>query len=420
MPRLRLLHLFLAFFLFTLAGPASASAQIPNVKKAAERGVNKVIDKKERDVENKVTGAASCALMDSVCIEDAKKDGKDVQITDSDGNPVTDDDGNPITDLAEAEKKAISRDYDFARGAKIVRVIDFESEPTGRFPAAQIEYLRGTMQVVEMEDESKALEVSDDGRFRVILPEALPEDYTVEFKLRIGAPNSITRVLMTPLESASYSRFPHHYLQFYQSVGIYKSGSDLSGLGGFRRMTEEFLPVEFTHDGQTAILYVDTERGGMIPVADFGSSAAIEFRMSGNTRFRSYIKEIVIAYGVESLYDGLMESGEVTTYGIPFDTDEDVPRAEAKPTLSDILEMMEAHPDLRIEIGGHTDSQGGDEYNMDLSERRANSVRTYLTSNGISDDRVTAVGYGEGKPIADNETPEGRAQNRRVTISVLQ
>jgi OOP family OmpA-OmpF porin len=72
-----------------------------------------------------------------------------------------------------------------------------------------------------------------------------------------------------------------------------------------------------------------------------------------------------------------------------------------------------------VEVAGHTDSVGSEEYNQGLSERRANTVRDYLASKGINASRLTARGYGEGRPVASNDTSEGRQENRRVELVVL-
>lgn len=76
------------------------------------------------------------------------------------------------------------------------------------------------------------------------------------------------------------------------------------------------------------------------------------------------------------------------------------------------------HADVNLVINGHTDSQGSDAYNQDLSERRAASVRAFMITHGGDASKLTSVGYGESKPIADNGTKEGRAKNRRVELSV--
>ena len=72
-----------------------------------------------------------------------------------------------------------------------------------------------------------------------------------------------------------------------------------------------------------------------------------------------------------------------------------------------------------VEVAGHTDSTGAEEYNQGLSERRANSVKDYLVSKGVQAQRLQAKGYGESMPVASNDTKEGRAENRRVELIVL-
>jgi outer membrane protein OmpA-like peptidoglycan-associated protein len=83
-----------------------------------------------------------------------------------------------------------------------------------------------------------------------------------------------------------------------------------------------------------------------------------------------------------------------------------------------LVDFLSLNKSLRIEIGGHTDNQGVDSYNQLLSEKRAKSVVDYLISHQITADRLKWVGYGRSKPIADNKTNEGRAQNRRTEVKV--
>jgi OOP family OmpA-OmpF porin len=92
--------------------------------------------------------------------------------------------------------------------------------------------------------------------------------------------------------------------------------------------------------------------------------------------------------------------------------------AESRPLLDQVATDLKAHPRLKVELEGHSDSVGKDAYNLSLSQRRADSVREYLISQGVSSANLTAKGYGETKPVADNKTEAGRAENRRVVMSV--
>ncbi|WP_372974472.1 OmpA family protein, partial [Muriicola sp.] len=85
----------------------------------------------------------------------------------------------------------------------------------------------------------------------------------------------------------------------------------------------------------------------------------------------------------------------------------------------DIIKILNEYPTAKFTVEGHTDSVGSEKLNQELSEKRANSVRDFLVNEGIAADRLTAVGYGESKPIASNNTRAGRTQNRRVEINLV-
>jgi outer membrane protein OmpA-like peptidoglycan-associated protein len=93
-------------------------------------------------------------------------------------------------------------------------------------------------------------------------------------------------------------------------------------------------------------------------------------------------------------------------------------RPDSRSTLNDLADNFRRYPDETIDVEGHTDSTGSADYNQTLSERRAYSVKEYLTGQGIPSARVTATGYGETRPKTSNETPEGRQLNRRVEIHI--
>ena len=101
-----------------------------------------------------------------------------------------------------------------------------------------------------------------------------------------------------------------------------------------------------------------------------------------------------------------------------FDFDRHTLRPGAREKLAKVAGIVLAYPDLRLEVEGHTDSLGTDEYNQRLSDRRAESVQSFLTEQGIAAASIVARGFGEARPVVTNDTPEGRQQNRRVELIV--
>jgi len=103
---------------------------------------------------------------------------------------------------------------------------------------------------------------------------------------------------------------------------------------------------------------------------------------------------------------------------ILFDTGKASFKKETDPVLKAMTAIFKEYPQASFTIEGHTDSVGSEKSNHLLSERRANAVKDYLVANGISDDRLSAVGYGEAQPIDNNKTRAGRANNRRVEVKL--
>jgi len=123
--------------------------------------------------------------------------------------------------------------------------------------------------------------------------------------------------------------------------------------------------------------------------------------------------------------DGCPVPVSIDLKGVNFDFDKSNLRPDAVAILSEATQILSRYPDLKVEVAGHTDSKGTDEYNQKLSERRATAVYNYLTTNGIAASRLVGpIGYGESRPIAPNtnpdgsDNPEGRAKNRRTELNV--
>ena len=181
-----------------------------------------------------------------------------------------------------------------------------------------------------------------------------------------------------------------------------------------------------------------TQKGAVIGTAGGGAIGAVIGKAAGNTALGAIIGAAVggatgavighkmdkQAKEIEAKVPGAkverVGEGINVTFNekILFGFDKSDLSATAQGNLDKLAAVLKEYPDTDIEIQGHTDSKGADDYNMKLSERRAGAVADYLRAKGISSSRITTKGFGKTAPIASNETEEGRAQNRRVNFLI--
>lgn len=171
---------------------------------------------------------------------------------------------------------------------------------------------------------------------------------------------------------------------------------------------EELFPME---DGS---FEVGLTKSGMYKI----EANAEGFLTASDSFYVTMPKQDSVVY--KTVYLQALEVGlAVRLNNIFFDFDKTTLRPESFPELDKVVTLLKENPSLFIEIGGHTDDKGSDEYNENLSQGRAEAVRAYLTSNWIASSRVTAKGYGESMPEVANDSDENRQINRRVVFTVL-
>ncbi|OGV10966.1 MAG: hypothetical protein A3J84_07150 [Ignavibacteria bacterium RIFOXYA2_FULL_37_17] len=129
---------------------------------------------------------------------------------------------------------------------------------------------------------------------------------------------------------------------------------------------------------------------------------------------KEIVKEVVVEKPVE------VKKSQWVLVGVNFQFNSAQLTPESYPILFYAVQNLNENPDTKVEIQGHTDNIGSEQYNMKLSEERAQTVRDYLVAKGIDPSRLTVKGYGESMPVADNSTPEGRSLNRRIEFKVLE
>ena len=333
--------------------------------------------------------------------------------------------GTAAAEAAAAPKKAGEGafvNFDFVPGDRVLFYDDYTSDNVGDFPR-RIEFEEGNAEIADWEG-GKWLRVSKSAKFAVILPEALPARFTVEFDYITNHKASNGWPIMLNLSGAeanweSQGSYNPQVRFDTDEGGAYVGKIEASGPAGgdFQNKVNR---ARIMADGKYTKVYINGVRVGNAPNADLGRSNKAQFWVPGYDPIgaqATLIGPIRIAAGGKKLYDALSEKGRVATQGIYFDTGSDGIRQESAPTLKEIGTMLKEHADLKLTIEGHTDNVGKAETNQTLSEKRAAAVRQYLIDTyQIDAARLEAKGLGQAKPVSANDTAEGRQQNRRVEL----
>jgi outer membrane protein OmpA-like peptidoglycan-associated protein len=242
---------------------------------------------------------------------------------------------------------------------------------------------------------------------------SLPEFWTLEFDFFSPEPtgSDLTVRALAPGDMMVWEAvFPQGNDLAYRTGEIF-STTPLNGATAGRHH------VMFMARGPALKAYIDCQRMASVPeiAAGSGVPAEIEFRLWSSSM--PMITGVRFAEGCRPAKD-LLAEGKLVTYGIHFETGSDVVLPDSAPVLRQIAAYLEANPEVKLQITGHTDNVGAAGGNLDLSQRRAASVARALTDQlAVAPDRLTTDGKGDTQPMANNATSEGRAMNRRVEFA---
>jgi len=183
----------------------------------------------------------------------------------------------------------------------------------------------------------------------------------------------------------------------------------------------ELVNLAYTGDKRTEIA---DEKGEALLCFPVGASYAFNVSEPGylfysQAFFLDNSKSVLNPYKIQIKLQPIKMGAEMNLYNIYFETDSFSILPESEPELKNLVSFLTINPTLKVEIQGHTDNSGQSRKNLELSKMRAKSVENYLVKMGIKRDRLHAVGFGESKPVATNETKDGRKLNRRTTIKIV-
>lgn len=426
--------------LFSMAVSAEAQIKV-DLKKKLEQQVNRRLNQKADQAIDKALDTVEDSLTPD------KKNGGNTNTNGTDQKSGTGQsqgkDGQDGVAAGGSQQQASLQaysKYDFIPGEKVIFYDDFSQDAVGDFPA--LWNTNGSAEVV-------TTNLFPGNWMKYVMDQCvwtdellkLPENYTIEFDvIPIGG-----------LEGPGMSGW-HMKLMQAKNAKAWDGGS-APGQGGFEFKVEYFGRPSY-HTWLYGTECEQLKLSGYVDGDQYKEKINQKYHISiwvQKSRIRLYqdqnkivdlpkafptgcikpdrlrfeygaamISNVRIAVGAPDMRNKLMTEGKLITYGIYFDVNKDVVKPESYGTLKEIAAILNEVPDVKVKIVGHTDSDGADAANLDLSKRRAASVKNELVKSfGVNGDRLVTDGAGEGQPVAANDTPANKALNRRVELIKL-
>ena len=319
--------------------------------------------------------------------------------------------------------------FDFVPGEKIVGFEDFTQGEIGDFPAKWNTNAAGEIVTIEGKP-GRWLKITKAGVFVPEFTSTLPDNFTFEFDLLCSTPFSGSEIrtslalLTDPKVLLSFHTADRYTFTADPSSGS-QSDSRKDGVSeGAAAETPQFsdkgnaVHISVWRQKERVRVYFNDAKiwdvpKAMVPAATYNTIVFYIHSVEPDSSY--YLGNLRLAVGAPDTRNKLVTEGKWVTHGILFDVNSDKIKGESYGTLKSIASVLKENADLKVKIIGHTDSDGDDAKNLDLSKRRAASVKSMLTSEfGIDAARMETDGKGESQPAGKNDSPAGKANNRRV------
>lgn len=428
------IRIFIVLALVSLTMNAAGQIKI-DLKKKVENAVNNRANQRTNQAINKGLDEIEGAIKEGV------KENNEAQPADAQkdqnaqaGGQTDQGKGNQDGTQQQTSLEAYSK-YDFVPGEKVIFYEDFSQDAVGDFPA--LWNTNGSAEVVTTNlFPGKWMKFVMDQCVWTDELLKLPENYTIEYDvIPIGG-----------LEGPGMSGW-HMKLMQAKNAKSWDGGAT-PGNGGFQFKVEYFGRPSY-HTWLFGEECGKSQLSGFVDGDQYKEKINQKYHIAiwvQKTRIRLYqdqnkivdlpkafpagcvkpdrirfesgaamISNVRVAVGAPDMRNKLITEGKLITYGIYFDVNKDFVKPESYGTLKEIANILNEIPDVKVKIVGHTDSDGADAANLDLSKRRAASVKNELVrSFGVKGDRLETDGMGESQPVAANDTPANKALNRRV------
>ncbi len=410
------------FVFFVFAIPQKTEAQFLN------RLQRRVENKVEREVERRAERRADKAINDNLDkVEDAidgktkKEKNKSSGNSNNDGvyESTEDDSGETNENKPTShQSNVVWSKFDFVPGDEVI----FEDGPSadeenGEFPS-RWDLVKGNAEIGEVDGEYVIMFLQG-GNIVPYLKNSkedyLPEIFTIEFDVYFKEDNP-GRYWLHFSDNKNQSNL-------YPPLEIYVNGLEIEnsnkrypgtdGLNWNENNEGKWRHISVAYTKGKFKAYMDDTR--LINIPHFEDlPTGVTMAGENNSVNEKYLKNIRIAKGGVKYYDRVLSDGKIIVNGIKFDVNKATLKPESMGPINKIYKLMVKKPELNFSVEGHTDSDGNDANNLKLSKARGKAVMDKMISMGISKDRLKSNGFGESKPIGNNSTSEGKANNRRV------
>jgi len=421
------LIVFASLFTFAITTISMAQIDLGKVLKKSKKEAEKKVEKKIGDNINKGVDGVLDDAEKEVTGKDKKDNSKKESKQKKDSENIKPDEKNAVQNNQAVQNVVTWNKYDFVPGDIVIFEDNLIGEKNGEFPS-KWDLTKGNVEIANFNGENVIyfLKCNSNGGGGIIpllknsSEDYLPEEFTIEFDAYFEKKD-----LMYKLSLADYknqkklhnsAEMDQMYLRFEQNLsdGAKISSNYYPSTNSSTKSAPGWRHIAVSFNKRALKTYLDDSRILNIPNLGYNPTGITlgVHNPGGNTK--GYVKNFRVAKGAVPLYDKVMSDGKIVTTGIKFDVNKATIKPESMGVINEIYKILNDNPSLKFSVEGHTDSDGDESSNLRLSEARAKAVADKLIEMGINNGRLKSTGWGESKPAADNNTPEGKANNRRV------